>query len=317
MSIKVLIATRSFGSTSPQPMELFKVAGIEVIQADISQEMTEDRLIELLDGVQGAVIGVVPMTARVLECARELRVVSMHGVGVNHIDLPAASRLGITIANCPGTNDEAVADLAIGLMLCLARSLPAVEEEVRGGGWGSHKGVELWKKRLGLVGFGRIGRAVARRALGFEMQVLAYDPYLVEQDIRMPAVSLSTFQNLLTSSDFISLHAALNEGTQKLFSTAQFEAMKPTAYLINTARGELVDEEALYQALTSKRIAGAALDVYAKEPPRNSPLLQLDNVVLTPHIGAHTREAITRMSLMAAENVIRVLQGNEPHHRVV
>lgn len=318
MSYKILIATRSFGSTSSKPWDVLNQAMCDLVRADMTQKMTEERLIELLQGVDGAIIGVVPMTAHVLENAPNLKVVSMHGVGVDHVDLAAAARLGIVIANCLGSNDQSVADLAIGLMISIARNIPSVDSQLRQGGWGAHTGSELWKKTLGLVGLGRIGRNVARRALGFDMRVLAYDPYLKPGDLGElgESIALESFETVLRESDYVSLHATLTDETRHMISKAQLQLMKPSAYLINTSRGALVDEDALYTALSQKQIAGAALDVFSDEPPKGSPLLQLDNLVLTPHIGAHTNESIERMGVMAAENVLQVLRGGEPHHRV-
>lgn len=315
MSYRILVATRSFGSTTSKPWDVLNQAGCEIVKADMSQKMTEERLIELLQGVNGAIIGVTPMTAHVLEHAPNLKVVSMHGVGVDHIDLTAATQKGVVIANCQGANDQSVADLTIGLMVSLARDIPSVDRVVRGGGWGAHAGSELWKKTLGLVGLGRIGRGVAKRALGFDMKVLAYDPYVQAENVEQ-GISSASFDEVLRSADYVSLHAALSEETRHMIGAVQLQAMKPSAYLVNTSRGALVYETALYTALVEKQIAGAALDVYEMEPPKDSPLLQLENVVVTPHIGAHTREAIERMGVMAAENVLRTLQGGQPHHRV-
>jgi D-3-phosphoglycerate dehydrogenase len=279
--------------------------------------MTEDRLIELLADVDGAIVGVVPLTSRVLENAPKLKIVSAHGVGVDYIDLQAAARRGVIVANCPGTNDQAVADLAIGLMVAIARRIPAVHDQVRQGQWGRHSGSELWNKTLGLIGLGRIGRGVAKRALGFDMKVLAYDPYVSQEQIRPLEVTLTSRDTVVAAADFLSLHAALNDETRNVIGAAQLRAMKPSAYLINTSRGGLVDEAALYQALAEGQIAGAALDTFVDEPPLGSPLLQLDNVVLTPHIGAHTREAIERVGVLAARNVVQALQTGEPVCRVV
>lgn len=317
MSNKILIATRSFGSTSPKPFEVITDAGFEYVQADMSQEMDESRLTRSLEGVSGAIVGVVPMTARVMENTPDLKVVSMHGVGVDHIDLEAAARQGIVIANCPGTNDQPVADLTIGLMIAAARSIPIVDRELRQGSWGRYQGGELWNKTLGLIGFGRIGQGVAKRALGFDMQVLVYDPYVNPKQVGLNEVKMTNLNDVIAMSDFISLHTPLSSETHHMIGKAQLERMKTNAYLINTARGGLVDEGALYEALLEKRIAGAALDVFVDEPPTGSPLLTLDSVVVTPHIGAHTRESIERMGVMAAQNVVRALQGAQPHNRVV
>jgi len=292
-------------------------AGVEVIKADMKGEMTEERLMDWLKDIDGAIVGVVPMTARVMESSPRLKVVSMHGVGVDHIDLQAASRLGIVIANCPGTNDQAVADLAIGLMIAIARNIPPADRALRGQQWGRYSGSELWGKTLGLIGYGRIGRGVAKRALGFDMQVLVYDPYIQADQIGLPDVRLTaSLQEVIQSADFLSLHAALTEETRAMIGEPELAAMKPTAYLINTARGGLLDETALHKALQEKWIAGAALDVFVEEPPLGSPLLGLENIVVTPHVGAHTQEAIERMGIMAAQNVIQTLQGGQPLNRV-
>ncbi len=317
MSHRVLVATRSFGSTSHKPWDVLAEAGCEIIRADMSQKVTEERLIDLLQGVEAAIVGVVPMTAHVIDASPSLKVVSMHGVGYDHVDLQAAKARGVIVANCPGANDQAVADLAIGLMLSAARHIPSADRDLRGGVWGGHVGTELWNKTLGLVGLGRIGRGVAKRALGFDVRVLAFDPYVTPELAGPAGVELATLDRVIAEADFLSLHAVLTEETRGMIGEAQLRQMKPTAYLINTSRGGLVDEEALYQALMERWIAGAALDAFAVEPPAGSPLLTLDNVVVTPHIGAHTSEAIERVGVMAAENVIRTLQAGEPLHRVV
>lgn len=316
MTPKVLIATRSFGSTSPRPLEILHQAGCDLVKADMSLEMTEERLIELLKGVAAAIIGVVPLTAHVLENAPDLKVVSAHGVGVDHIDLDAAAGLGITIANCPGANAASVADLTIGLMVGVARNIPGVERQLRQGGWGRHHGSELFQKTLGIIGLGHIGSGVAKRALGFDMTVLAHDPYVSRVPRQLPELQLVAFENVIRRADFVSLHVPLNDDTRNIIGSAQLAAMKPGAYLINTARGGLVDEQALFDALDTRKIAGAAIDCFANEPPVGSPLLGLDNIVMTPHIGAHTQESIERMGVMAAQNVINVLNGQEPLNRV-
>jgi D-3-phosphoglycerate dehydrogenase len=316
MAYKVLIATRSFGSTSQKPWDVLAEAGCEVFKADMSKKMTEERLIDLLNDMDAVIVGMVPMTAHVLENAPNLKVVGAHGVGVDHIDLDAASKLGITIANCPGANDPSVADLTIGLMIAVARSIPRVEQELKQGGWGRYQGGELWKKTLGLIGLGRIGRGVAKRAIGFDMEVMVHDPYVEQDQTRLTGVKFDLFENVITQADFLSLHTPLNNETRNMISSAELAAMKPSSYLINTARGGLVDEQALFKALTEGQIAGAAFDVFLEEPPSNSPLLELDNMIATPHIGAHTQESIERMGVMAAQSVVATLQGGQPPHRV-
>ena len=316
MTYRVLIATRSFGSTSQQPAQLLEAAGCELIKADMSQPMTEDRLGKLLVGMDAAIVGVVPMTAKILEQAHKLKIVCAHGIGVDHIDVKAASVRGIAVANCPGGSAASVADLTFGLMIAAARNIVQAGQTLKQGNWGRYHGVELWRKTLGIIGFGRIGRAVAGRAIGFDMTVLACDPFVPEDSPADKQVKIVPFEDVIRQADFISLHTPLTDETRHMIGVDQLAAMKPGAYLINTARGGLVDEAALYRALSGGRIAGAALDVFASEPPAKSPLLDLDNLVATPHIGAHTSEAIERVGIMAARNVIACLQGQDPLFRV-
>ena len=316
MTQKVLIATRCFGSTSPKPGEILHKGGCDLVNADMSLEMTEERLIDLLKGAAAAIVGVVPMTAYVLAHAPDLKVVSVHGVGVDHIDLDAAARLGITIANCPGANAASVSDLTIGLMIAIARNIPGVERELRQGGWGRHQGSELFQKTLGIIGLGHIGSGVAKRAMGFDMKVLVHDPYVHSVPKELPEIQLVSIENLIRRADFVSLHAPLNDDTRNIIGPAELAAMKPGAFLINTARGGLVDEQALFNALNTGKIAGAAFDCFVDEPPTGSPLLGLDNFVGTPHIGAHTQESIERVGVVAAQNVINSLKGQEPLYRV-
>ena len=278
--------------------------------------MTEERLIDLLKGVAAAIVGVVPMTAYVLENAPDLKVVSAHGVGVDHIDLDAAARRGITIANCPGANAASVSDLTIGLMIAIARNIPGVERKLRQGGWGRHQGSELFQKTLGIIGLGHIGSGVAKRAMGFDMKVLVHDPYVHSVPKELPEIQLVSFENIFRRADFVSLHAPLNDDTRNIIGPAELAAMKPGAYLINTARGGLVDEQALFNALNTGKIAGAAFDCFVDESLTGSPLLGLDNIVVTPHIGAHTKESIERVGVVAAQNVINSLKGQEPLYRV-
>lgn len=316
MSYKVVVATRSFGSTSQRPWEVLSDGSCEAVRVDISK--TSDReLADVLSDADGFIVGGRPVTADILAGASRLKIISMHGVGVDHIDLAAAKRQGVIVANCPGANFNSVADLTLGLMLAVARQIPRANQAVHRGEWGRSAGVEIWQKTLGLVGLGAIGRGVARRAAGFEMSVLAYDPYLSAAGVESLGAKAVPLNRLLAEADFVSLHAPLTGKTRNLIDMAALRRMKATAYLINTARGELVDEEALYEGLAQNLIAGAALDVFAKEPPIGNPLLELPNVVATPHMGAHSLEAITNVSILAARNIVQAFQTGEPLHRVI
>jgi len=292
-------------------------AGIEIDWVDANSASVHDQIMELVPEASAIIVGLVPITEKIIEKSSRLRIVSMYGVGVNHIDLEAARRKGVIVTNCPGSNDQAVADLALGLMLAVARSIPLIDRDIRAGYWKKYLGGELWQKRLGLIGFGNIAKGVAHRAKGFDMEISAYDPYASVEVTEAHGVSLLPFEEVIARSDFVSLHAPLTVETKRMFGSEQFKAMKPTSYLINTARGGLVDEQALYVALRSGEIAGAGLDVFAEEPLEDSRLVELNNVVLSAHTGTHTKEAIERMGMMAAENVLRVLRGDTPINRIV
>ena len=317
MAPKVLIATRSFGSTSPKPLQLLKDAGAEVVWVDASSPSVQEDILELVPEISAIIVGLVPITEKIFETSRKLKIVTMYGVGVNHIDLKAAQRKGVIVTNCPGSNDQAVADLTMGLMLAVARNIPQIDRDIREGDWKKYLGGELWQKKLGLIGLGNIAKGVAYRAKGFDMQLTAYDPYASAEVAKVHGISLVSFEEVITESDFVSLHAPLTEETNSMFGAEQFKKMKSTSYLINTARGGLVDEQALYVALSKGEIAGAGLDVFIEEPLRNSKLVELKNVVLTAHTGTHTKESIERMGIMAVENVLQVLRDDTPTNRIV
>ncbi len=253
----------------------------------------------------------------VMEAAgAQLKVISNHAIGYDNIDLPAATRRGIPVGNTPDVLTETTADFAFALLMAAARRVVEGQQVVRSGGWKTWDplfmlGVDIHHATLGIFGFGRIGRAVARRASGFDMNVLYYDP---QPD---PGAKTAPFNakpvdmdTLLSESDFVSIHTPLNEQTHHLFNRNLFKKMKPTAILINTARGAIVDPGALYQALKTRRIAFAALDVTEPEPlPPNSPLLSLDNLLVTPHIASASHATRDKMSVMAAENLLAGLKG--------
>ena len=177
MAPKIIIASRSFGSASPKPLQLLEAAGVETAWVDANSPSAQDEILELVPQTSAIIVGLVPITEKIIEHTPQLRVISMYGVGVNHIDLEAARRKGVVVTNCPGSNDQAVADLAMGLMLAVARSIPQFDRDIRAGYWNKYLGGELWQKKLGLIGFGNIAKGVAHRAKGFAMEVSAYDPY--------------------------------------------------------------------------------------------------------------------------------------------
>jgi glyoxylate reductase len=256
-----------------------------------------------------------PIDAEVLAAAPNLKVIANMAVGYNNVDVAEATRRHIPVTNTPGVLTDTTADFAWTLIMSSARRVPEAERFLRAGkfhGWGPLMmvGHDIYGKTLGIVGFGRIGRAVAKRAIGFDIQVLYHDKYPADPDTERALNARSvSMDELLTGSDFVSLHTDYNPETHHLIGAPQFAMMKPTAYLINTSRGPVVDEAALVEALTSGRIAGAGLDVYEGEPTVNPSLLALENVVLTPHIASASLDTRNSMSLTAAENLLAGLKG--------
>jgi D-3-phosphoglycerate dehydrogenase len=274
---------------------------------------TEDELIDLLRGIDGGIFSGDPFTARVLEASPQLKVISRTGVGYDAIDVTAATERGIIVSNTPGVNRHAVAEWTFALMLACARRIKENLAEVRGGGWTRHEGMDLAGKTLGIVGLGTIGKEVAQRAGAFEMRILACDVVRDTQFAEANRVAFVSLEELLRESDFVSLHTFLNDKTRHLINAERISMMKPTAFLINTARGGIVDTEALCRALAEKRIVGAALDVFEGEPLRaDSPLRTMENVYLSPHIAGVSADARLLSGTTAAENLILALKGERP-----
>ncbi len=260
---------------------------------------------ELADADALVVRSATRVTAALLDHATRLRVIGRAGVGVDNIDLDAATRRGILVMNTPGGNAISVAEHTLALLLALARSVPQLSAAIHAGRWekSGAAGVELRSKTLGLLGLGRVGSEVARRARALEMRILAHDPYISENVAREADVELVPLAELLAGSDFLSLHATLSPATEGIINGAALAKMKRGARLINTARGELVDEAALAEALRSGHLGGAAVDVFAVEPPRGSPLVGLPNVIATPHVAGSTEEAQEEVGTLIAQQV--------------
>ena len=287
--------------------------GMEPVYRPWHGGRTEEEMTDLLRGIDGAIVSSDPFTARVIQAADRLRVISRTGVGYDAVDVPAATKRGVIVTTTPGVNRHAVADWALALILCCARKVPESLAEVRRGAWTRHEGMDLAEKTLGVVGLGTIGKEVAKRAKAFGMRLLAFD---LVQDLPFAAgqgITYVPLEDLLRQSDFVSIHCFLNAVTRHLINAERLLLMKPTAFLINTARGGIVDNEALYRALLAKRIAGAGLDVFEGEPLRaDSPLRALESVYLSPHTAGSTVDARTRSGRMAAENLVRGLNGERP-----
>ncbi len=270
------------------------------------------RLLDLLSDAEGLVVrSGTTVDRELMEAAPRLRVVGRAGVGVDNIDLDEATRRGILVANAPLANSVSAAEHAFGLMLAQARNIARADATIRAGRWdrAAFRGVELDGKTLGLVGMGRIGTLVAGRALAFGMSVLAYDPYITADQARQAGAELRDLDSLLAESDFISLHLPRTPETENLLDAVAFGKVKPGVRIVNASRGGIIDEEALAEAIRSGRVAGAALDVFATEPLVGGPLVELPQVVLTPHLGASTAEAQDKAGLHVAESVAAGLMG--------
>lgn len=249
------------------------------------------------------------VTAPVIAAGVSLKAIGRAGIGVDNIDVAAATERGIVVFNTPDANATTTAELTVAHLLSLSRHLPQADRSVREGAWTPTRyvGAEVAGKTLGIVGFGTIGRLVAVRAAGLKMRVLAYDPFVTPEIMAQSAAEPCDLDDLIATADYVTLHCPLTEKTRNLIDAARIAAMKPGARLINCARGGLIDEAALLDALASGHLAGAALDVYGKEPPGDSPLLRLDNVVMTPHLGASTQEAQQAVSVKIAEQIAAFL----------
>ncbi|TBU92790.1 phosphoglycerate dehydrogenase [Phytopseudomonas dryadis] len=308
--MRVVSTSPSFAQYSQAPLALLAEHGIDCLR--LAADLTQEAFIEQARDAQAAIVAFTPISARVLDALPNLRLVCKHGVGVDNIDLDAARERGVWVCNVPGANRHAVADFTFALLLALARRIPQADRLTRLGEWPRLFGIGVHGKTLGIVGLGNIGREVARRARGFDMQVLAHEPYPAPGLEAQLGVELCSLDELCARSDFISLHVGLDAATRHLIDAAALARMKPGAMLINAARGGVVDEDALHAALRDGRIAGAALDAFEQEPPYGSALLGLDSVIATSHIAGYTEEALTALSLACVDNVIRVARGETP-----
>lgn len=314
---RVLVTARIFGHLSDEGFEIFRRRGIELAPNPYrGKGLSEGQLLELIGEVDGLLTGVDQVTRRVIEKANKLKVISKFGTGVDNIDIEAASNKGIIVTNAPNVNSESVADMTFALIFAIARRVPFAFERVKKGEWPLIVGTEVYGKSIGLIGLGQIGRRVAKRASGFGMRILAYETSPDETFIKEIGVRLVSLQSLLREADIVSIHVPLTEQTRRLIGREEFNMMKASAFLINTARGGIVDEDALYDALQSNRIAGAGFDVLQSEPPKDLKLAGLDNCVLTPHISPFTKEAIEGAEQLSAQNIIDVLEGRYPPYIV-
>jgi len=312
--MNIIVTTPSFGKYNPEVLEELAKRGYTVQRI---VPFKKEQLLEEIENAVALVVGLEKIDGEILGKARNLKVIAKHGVGVDNIDLAAARDFGIRVANSPRTNTQAVADLAFGFMLSLARSIPIANHTTKNGEWLRYDGVSVWRKTIGIIGLGAIGRAVAKRATGFDMKILGYDVTEPTDEEKELGIVRTPLEELLAQSDFVTLHVPLLPETKGMIGEKELQRMKPGAFLINTARGGIVDEEALYRALVNKTIAGAGIDAFETEPPVDNPLLKLDNVIATPHMGAYTIEANNLTSELTVKNVLDILNGKGSPHIIV
>lgn len=308
---KILVTSRTFGTVTPD-CDYFLERGWQIKENPYTGSVpTEDQLCDLIRDVDAIIPGNDRISKKVLDCANKLKVIGRPGIGYDNIDVAECSRRGIAVTNAPGINSVAVAELAMALMLNVSKLVMYTNRRVMSGMWPADQGHDLCGKKLGILGFGRIGQHVAKRAKAFDMDVWAYDPFMNDDKAAELGVKVTTLDEITEQCDYITLHIPKTPENVNLFDAARLARMKKGAYLINTSRGGLVDENALYDALMSGHLAGAAFDVLAVEPPVERPkLFDCEHFLITAHSGGNSKECISQTARLVAENVIAVLEGH-------
>jgi D-3-phosphoglycerate dehydrogenase len=304
--LTILIATSSFANNSKDPLDLLKNNGYKILLNNTGQQLKKNDLIKMAKNAKGIIAGTEKYTRKILETLLQLKVISRLGVGMDNIDLDAAKQKGLKVYKTQTTPAPAVAELALGLMLDLIRNISRQNFALKSGVWNKQMGNLLYGKTLGIIGLGTIGKTLVKLVKGFNINILAFDLYHDKEFAKKYGVKYCDLDTLLTQSDIISIHLNLSSTTDQLVNKDKLEKLKPDCIIINTSRGEVIDEEALLNALKERKILGAGLDVYNQEP-YSGPLTQLDNVVLTPHIGSYAKDIRIQMEIEAAENLIRGL----------
>jgi D-3-phosphoglycerate dehydrogenase len=307
---RILITPRSFGKTDPSPFALIREAGYDIVQNSSGSILSKEQMLDAIPSVCGIIIGVDPLDRDVLQAGRQIRAIAKYGVGTDNIDVAYARERGIPLSVTAGANSNAVADYAFALMLACARRVCEIDARCHRRDWSKIIGADLCGKTLGILGLGAIGKGVAKRARGFDMKILAFDVFWDDVFADMNSIRRAEPMEIFSECDFISLHLPLNPETQGIVDTEAFCRMKQNAVLINTARGGLVDETALVEALSDHQIMAAGIDVFETEPPQNAALYTLPNLIMGSHCAAATTGAAETMSLMAAQNLLQDLKKN-------
>jgi D-3-phosphoglycerate dehydrogenase len=314
---RVTILTKSFAQVSREPIRVLEQAGFEVVEKDFDQATLaqEEEICQVIQGADAIIVtGMFPATRRIIMRSDRLKLIAIRSAGFEGSDLKAATEKGIMVTNNPGANASSVADMTIGLMLSVSKQIARKDREIRKGLYNRGGGEDLFRKTVGIIGLGNIGKRVAKRLQGFEVKVLANDIVDYADFRKIYQVSSVSKEELLEQADFVTIHVPLDDSTRLMIGEERLKLMKPTAYLVNTARGGIVDEQALYRALTGGWIAGAGLDVFDEEPPKFRPLLELENVVCTPHSAGLSREASYAMAMETVTKIIQFFKGKIPEN---
>jgi len=312
---KVLVTATNYSKLCANAKQLLLDYGCEIIENTFGRPLTFEELKEVVGSVDGVIAGVDTWNEEVFRLAPQLQGIARFGVGVDNIDLGAARKYGIQVTNVPRGNANAVAELAVGLMIAVRRSIPLLDQSTKNGGWDRFVGSELAGGTVGLLGFGNIAQLTAKKLQGFDVELIAYDKYPDTAKAAEYGVKLTTFDQVLTDSDIVSMHLPSLKETYRIMNDGAFARMKSSAVFINTARGAVVDEQALARALTSGVIAGAAIDVYEAEPvSADNPILRTPNLITTPHTAAETFETYERVSMVTAQALLDIFEGREPQH---
>ncbi len=315
MNKKVLVTATNFSQYCAQAKALLEDGGVTVVESRFGRPMSFEELKERVGDIDAVIAGVDTWNERVFSFAPKLRVIARFGAGVDNIDLEAARARNIKVTNAKGLNANAVAEMAVGLMLCALRNIPHLVTSLRNGNWDRFMAIEMRGRTVGFLGFGDIARRTAEKLSGFGIRMIAYDMYPDRERAKRLGVEMLSMEQVLRESDVVSLHIPSYPETYHIMGDAQFAAMKDGAYFINTARGALVDEAALARVLHSGKLTAAAIDVFEHEPIKpGDPLFQVENLIMTPHSSAETYETYTAVSLANAQAVLNVLNGREPQN---
>ncbi len=313
---RLLITARSFGSCGEEVFRKIENYNIDYTHMKRDQIFMEDDLMDIIQEFDGIIVGADIISKKLMDKAENLKIIAKHGVGLDNIDLARAKEKNIVVTIADQSNNIAVAEHGIAMIFSLAKNIVIHSQNVKSGKWVRKIGREVTGQTLGVLGTGTIGKEVIKRLSCFGMNILAFDTLRDETMINQYHITYTDIDTLLTNSDYVSLHLPLTFETKKIISRERMSLMKETAFIINTARGGLIDEDALFEALQNRKIAGAGIDTFENEPPKNSKLLDLDNVIASPHTGAYTYQAIRKMSNYALDSIIDYIEQRDIRNKI-